>query len=367
MLIFASVKRLSVTVSVSNDLLTDQRVSKVCNSLYLLGYEVKLLGRLLPNSLEFERPYETRRFRLMFNKGPLFYFNLNLVLFFYLVFSRKTILLSNDLDTLPANFFASKLRRFQLVYDSHELFSEVPELVNRPKVQKIWRSMESYFLPKLENCYTVSQHIAQHYMKLYGVDFKIIRNFPILQKAAVQVKENYILYQGALNVGRGVEDVIKAMNFVDDFQLLIAGTGDIEEDLKQLTNDLGLSEKVIFLGRLLPDELKVVTAKAKLGFSLEEDLGLNYRYAVPNKIFDYIHAGVPILYSPLVEVMTLLKKYSVGEVLISREAESLASQIMSMLNSKLYDDWVKNCLKARKEFNWENEEKKLKEIFSSID
>lgn len=366
MLIFAIVNKPSVTVSVSNDLVTDQRVSKVCDSLVKFGFDVKLIGRKLPDSAQLNRNYKTLRFNFLFNKGPLFYLSLNIRIFIYLLFSKRTILLSNDLDTLPANFFVSKIRGFKLVYDSHELFSEVPELLDRPFIQNIWRRIESYFLPKLEVCYTVSAHIARYYDKLYSTNFKLIRNFPIQKDQIESSRSNYIIYQGALNIGRGIEDIIRAMPYIQDYNLVIAGSGDVEIELKKIVNDLNLSDKVRFLGRLTPLELSKYTSKAKLGLSLEEDLGLNYRFAVPNKIFDYIQNEVPILFSPLVEVMELLEPFSVGEVLKSRDPHQLAEQINDMLSSEKYKDWVEDCKKAKTIFNWKTEEQKLKEIFDSI-
>src|SRR6478735_10941986 len=116
-----------IIVSVSNDLSTDQRVKKVCAYLHANGFEVVLLGRKLKNSLEItDRPYKTKRFNLWFNKGALFYANLNIRLFFYLLFHKSDWLLANDLDTLPANYYARGKR--VLVYDTHEIFCEVPEL-----------------------------------------------------------------------------------------------------------------------------------------------------------------------------------------------------------------------------------------------
>src|SRR3989338_2252762 len=149
-----------VILSVTNDLVTDQRVNRVCNSLLNLNYEVLLVGRQLKNSLPVNRKYPTKRFNLLFNKGFLFYANYNVRLFWLLLFSKSTLLWSNDLDTLPANYLVSKLKGIKLVYDSHEYFTEVPELVNRPKIQKIWLSIEQWIFPKLKNVITVSNQIA---------------------------------------------------------------------------------------------------------------------------------------------------------------------------------------------------------------
>src|SRR5690554_2991253 len=130
-------KNKKIIVSVTNDLYTDQRVHKVCMFLYENGYEVLLVGRKLKNSEPItDRPYSIKRFKLVFNAGALFYSNYNLRLFWFLLFTRFDVLLSNDLDTLLANYCAHRLKsKSRLVYDTHELFTEVPELTARQKVR----------------------------------------------------------------------------------------------------------------------------------------------------------------------------------------------------------------------------------------
>ncbi len=367
MLILALEMVARVFVSVSNDLATDQRVHKVCESLIRHGYEIMLLGRKLSHSPDLtDRPYRFRRFRLPFNRGILFYLFLNLRLFLFLLFKKKGILLSNDLDTLPANYLVSKIRNFPLVYDSHEYFTEVPELIDRKGTKKVWLAIESAILPKLKHAYTVSSLIAKAYKLKYSISMEVIRNFPLTKSVQSGVKQDYIIYQGALNIGRGLEELITAMQWVEEVQLLIAGSGDIERELKNLVLTLQLKNKVVFLGRVSPNELHVITQKARLGLSIEKDMGLNYRFSVPNKIFDYIQAEVPVLYSPLTEVMDLLAPYLLGESLNSHEPKVLANQINSMLKSENYSLWEKECLRAKQEFNWQSEEPKLIKIFNSI-
>ena len=154
-----------IIVSVTNDLTTDQRVSKICSSLTQNGFKVLLVGIKKKNSILIGREYKTKRISLFFNKGFLFYAEYNFRLFLFLFFSKKDILLSNDLDTLLANFIVSKIQQKKLAYDSHELFSEVPELVNRPFIKNFWLRLEKWLLPKLKNTYTVCKSIANIYNK----------------------------------------------------------------------------------------------------------------------------------------------------------------------------------------------------------
>jgi len=360
--------RKKVIVSVTNDLISDQRVHKVCTSLHNSGVEVLLVGRKVASSLKLSnRPYETKRFNLWFNKGVLFYANYNLRLAWFLLFSKFTVLISNDLDTLLANFLISRIKNQPLIYDSHEYFTEVPELINRTKTKKVWETIEGYILPKLKYAYTVSSLIAEAYNHKYNTKFLLIRNFPRKREVSIQSKEKIILYQGVLNVGRGLEDMISAMQFIDDYKLWIAGTGDLENDLKQMVLNLKLDSKVRFLGRIPLEILVEITDRASLGLSLETITGLNYKFALPNKIFDYLQSKVPVLYADLPEVEKTLAGFEVGSKLKSREPQKLAEQVKGMLNSDQYEHWVKQCSKAAEQLNWETEERVLLNLFDSID
>ena len=168
-------------------------------------------------------------------------------------------------------------------------------------------------------------------------------------------------------MGRGLELMIEAMQYISNYELWIAGTGDIDDTIKGLTNKLELNDKVKFLGRIPLNELHAITSKAQLGLSLEEDLGKSYRYALPNKMFDYIQAQIPVLVSNLPEIRNIIELYGVGEVLQNREPKNVANQIMQMLtNDEKLILWQRNLGKAANELSWENEKQKLLTIFESV-
>lgn len=362
-----------VSLSVINDLVTDNRVHKVSLSLQKMGFEPLLIGRLLPESHPVERGYPTHRMKLVFRKGMLFYLEYNLRLFFYLLSKSVDVFVANDLDTLPANFLASRLKGKPLVYDSHEYFTEVPELIGRPMVKSVWQALERMLVPRVSAAYTVCDSIAEVYREQYRVDFKVVRNLPMCSDLEFQPSETVkhegapkiILYQGALNLGRGIEAAIRAMLYIENAELWLAGDGDLTSQLKQLVADLQLENKVKFLGRMPLSQLSEVTRQADLGISLEEDLGLNYRFALPNKLFDYIQAGVPVLVSDLPEMRRIVEHYQIGAIAQTHQRKELAQVIKNTLSdTDKMTYWKQNLPKAAKELCWENEERILQEIYT---
>jgi len=358
-----------IIVSVINDITTDQRVDKISNTLLDLGFEVVLVGRKLKNSKSINRKYKTKRFKLWFNNGPLFYANFNIRLFFFLLFSKFDTLWCNDLDSLPANYYASKIKGKKIIFDSHEYFTEMPELVDRPKVKKIWKTIEKKLLPKLKNITTVSPSIVDLYKKEYDVDVKLLRNVPVLNKKVEKVEnikiegKKILIYQGAINVNRGIEYMIEAMKYIDNAFLYIIGTGDISHEIKELINSSNLSDKVKMLGEIPLEKLYSYTVQGDLGLSLEEDKGLNYRFALPNKLFDYIHAGLPVLVSFLPEMKKLVEQYKIGKSIQKHDSKHIADCIIKMINDKnSMQKWKESTKIAALELNWDIEKKVIESL-----
>ncbi|NOQ27484.1 MAG: glycosyltransferase [Bacteroidales bacterium] len=364
-------KRIYITVT--NDLVTDNRIHKVACTLLKSGANVTLIGRKKTGSLQIlDKPYQTKRFKLLFERGFGFYLEYNIRLFFYLLFRRANVIIANDLDTLLGSYIASFFKSVELVYDSHEYFTEVPELVNRKIPRKVWTLIEKTILPRIKYSYTVCESIAQIYNDLYGINMKVVRNVPYYINRAIPEKEykndsKLILYQGALNVGRGLEHIIDAMQFLDDAKLQIIGDGDITEQLKERIIKKGLSDKVELTGKIPFEELLAYTFKADLGIALEENIGLNYYYALPNKLFDYIQAGIPVLVSPFPEMQKIVNKYDIGTIYEHKTPELLAKKIMEIFNLEIpYNKWKENTALAAKDLCWENEEKILIQIYSQL-
>lgn len=363
-----------VIVSVINDLVTDQRVHKVCLTLHEMGFDVLLVGRKKKNSMALtEREYPTKRMRLVFEKGPLFYAEYNIRLFILLLLSKVDVIVSNDLDTLLSSYVVSKVRNKNLVYDTHEFFTGVPELSERHIVKKIWKMIEAYVFPRLDIIYTVNSSLAVLYYKLYRKMPRVVRNVPFRRKRGqAAFRPDYlpkgakvVLYQGAVNVDRGLEEAIEAMKYLKcNAVLLILGGGDIYSDLREVVSINGLQEKVFLPGPVPFEELSAYTEIADVGLSIEKDTNINYRYSLPNKLFDYIQAEVPVLVSRLPEMESLLMQNDIGILLDFHDPKDIAQKLDEMLtNSQEYAQWKQNLKQLAADFCWENEQQLVQKIY----
>ena len=361
-----------ITVSVTNDLVTDQRVHKVCTSLMQNGYEVKLVGRRLPKSKPVKRDYQTKRMSLWFHRTIFFYAEFNIRLFFYLLFDKTDIFLSNDTDSLLANYLASAIRKKPLVFDAHEIFPEAPEITDRKWVKKVWTSIENRIFPLLKNTYTVCDSIAAYYNEKYKMNMQVVRNIPLKKIKTAQIApqvspidaegKKVILYQGAVNRGRGIEQMIDAMPLLDDFVFYVIGGGDKLKELKDKVKTMGLTGKVIFTGQIPFENLPAYTVQADIGINLLENWGLSYYYSLPNRIFDYIRENIPILACNFPEIRKIITHYSIGTLIDNFEPSTIASTIKRMIMNGKNDAAFTI---ANEELCWENESSVLLKVIKN--
>lgn len=359
-----------VILSVTNNLETDQRVNKVALSLQKMGYSVHVVGSDNRLCHDYDPGYDTKRLHVRFKKGALFYAEFNLRLFFHLMKQRCDVYVANDTDTLLASYLASLLKKQPLVTDLHELFPELPEVTNRKVVKWVWTKLEDFILPKAAKRYTVCQSIADYYHSRYNIDMKVVRNLPLY--APFDGKQNnlpqfqgkkVILYQGAVNEGRGIEWLMDAMAYIEDAVFVVIGTGDRYDRLRQKACEPPYKGKVFFLGHIPYTELRKYTLSADLGVCLLKQQGLSYYYALPNRVFDYMQCHVPILATAFPEIARVVNKEGTGIAVNTQQPEELAKIVKNMLSQKIDHD---NYTRAAGVYNWENEEIVLKEIYSNL-
>ncbi len=359
-------------------MVTDQRVARTCDVLTELNYNVLLVGREQKKSQPMpERVYECKRMKLLFEQGPQFYVFFNLRLFFVLLFRKADVLVANDLDTLLPNYLVSKLKGIKLVYDSHEIFCEVPELQANPSKKKLWERLEKWIVPKLNYSITVNQSIANYFKEKYKVPFIYVRNIPNYIKPdhlktrsglELPTDKKIIILQGAgINMQRGAEELVESMQYLsENYLLLIIGSGDVIGQLKENVQHLSLQNKVKFIGKISAAELRHYTMNADLGVTIDKDTNLNYHFSLPNKVFDYMHAGIPVLATRLPEIEHLVNEFHIGTFIENHDPKHIASQVDRFLNSKNYELCKSNTHKAAQQNNWETEKQKLVTLFHEM-
>lgn len=360
-------KRIYFTVT--NDLIYDQRMHRICTSLANAGFDVVLVGRKLKHSLELDqKPFRQKRIRCLFNKGFLFYGEYNLRLFFYLLTQKMDGVCAIDLDTILPCFLVSRIKRIARIYDAHEYFTELKEVRTRPRVQKIWTAIEKFTVPAFQWGYTVSRGLADEFYTRYQRNYLVIRNLPVFipDQPSEDHQRRFILYQGAVNEARGFEYLVPAMKEIP-YPLVICGDGNFMEQLKALVKLHGVEDKVEFRGMLLPGELRAIALKASLGIGLAEKEGINQFMALPNKFLEYMHAGLPQVAMAFPEYQRINDHYRIAILIDSLEPKLIAETInRAMDDLDLLSLLRANALRAREEYCWQNEEKKLIEFYKSI-
>ncbi len=360
---------MKVLVSVFNNLATDQRVEKVCRTLSENGYDIELLGNNWLGLHELKRDYPFSRIVLKSKVLRFAYVEFQYKLYQELIRKAdpQTILLSNDLDSLLPNYLVSKKLNIPLVFDSHEIFTEMPA-INGRFTQKIWRFLESSILPKIKWMMTASESYADWFHQKYRIERPVVvQNFPVKtenpQNYQTTTSPKIILYQGVINPSRGLDKMIPAMKNIPNAELWIAGDGPKKVDYLQLTKDLNLENSVKFLGKLPPEKLRELTPKADVGLSIEENKGLSYYFSMPNKISDYIQARIPVVVSDFPEMRKVIDHFQAGEKIT--DYSELPAKINTILNrgKQFYENSLN---KAAEELCWEKEEIKLLALFEKV-
>src|SRR5450432_384350 len=382
-------ERKLIIVTVISDLVTDSRVHRICHSLHDEGFRVMLVGRSNKNSLPLKaRDYQTDRLKMWFGSSFFFYAEFNIRLFFRLFREKPDIFLGNDLDVMPATLLVSLLKKKPLVYDSHEYFLGMAGMDRKPIRRSFWKFVEARVFSNLKYTYTVSDSIRNLYRKNYNKRLFVVRNLPLKNPhnpdltreetewvgsidRKIPDNKNLLILQGAgINESRGAEELVYSMIFLDaaKFHLLIIGGGDVFEKLEKIIEQNQLSDKITLIPKVPFAVLEHFTRKAQLGFSIDKPSVLNHKFSLPNKLFEYLHAGVPVLASKLIEQERIINQYDVGAFIEDHHPEHIAGKIKEIFGDpELLKRWKQNTCLVREELNWENESKIVLDIFKQVE
>lgn len=356
----------TLVIVATTDLASDQRLQRAASALHGDTLQVTLLGRVLPSSGPLEvHSYTQIRLHCPLHKGIGFYLLYNLQVLFWLIRHRPQAVTACDADTLVGASLGARLVGARLYFDAHEYFSEVPEVVRRPAIQAVWRTIEHIFIPRVDVGYTVGPALAAVFSRIYGKPFGTIRNVPLQADYSSNVRlpvPNRIVYTGALNEGRGLEQLLQVLALEPAYTAVICGDGPLQAHLQALSASLGLQERVRFTGRLLPAELRHQLSQAWLGFSLLVPTGESYRLSLANKFFDYIQAGLPQICPALPEYEAVLAQHPVG-LALPCTVEAIRGALHRFAAPSFYADAEAACRQAAPFYLWEQEQQKLRALY----
>ena len=370
--------KLRVVFSVTNCICFDQRVLRMAETVSSLGCEVTIIGRVRGECCKKNIvPFKTKRFRMVFNRGFLFYKFFNIRLFFYLLIHPYEILVANDLDTLLPNYLVSGIKHKKLIYDSHEYYTGVPELSGRPFVKWIWSQIERNIFPRLKYVLTVSDSIADKYESQYKFRPVVVRNcarnsesiIPYNRKEfGIENDHLILIIQGAgINIERGGLELIEAVRQTDKVTLFIVGSGDVIHLLKAGMNSHDQVQRIKFVPKVPWEEMMKFTKMADAGLSLDKDICLNYRFSLPNKLFDYLSAGIPVVTGNLPEIRKIFEAYDCGLIISEVSPVEISRAIIELRdNHALRNRLKKNSAVAFAELNWKNEQEKVISLYREI-
>jgi glycosyltransferase involved in cell wall biosynthesis len=363
-----------VLVSVTSDIVTDQRVLRTAELISKSGSEIIVIGRRLPVSPGCEMlPFRCIRYSMLFTRGFLFYKFFNIRLLFTLLSHRADLLVANDLDTLLPNYIVSVIKKVPLVYDAHEYFTGTPGLESRPFVRRVWKFIERKTIPGLKHMITVNDSIASLYSKEYGIEPIVMHNYSRRFTGVAASREELgipgedllcVLQGTGINRGRGGKEAIEALLLAEGVHLLVIGRGDTLKEMRDLVLELNLADRVTFLPVMMWEDMMSYTAMCDAGLSLDDSSSTNSRFSLPNKIFDYMEAGLAIIATDLPEVSAVIKTAGCGIVIAGNSAVEIAYAMGQLRDNKsLLMELRDKSVAGRSRWSRESEEEKVKELY----
>ncbi len=285
---------------------------------------------------------------------------------------------ASDLFVLTALSKASVKKNARLVYDSRELYPFVASTKEKPWSSLFWRWVESKAIPRTDLIFTVSDSIADTLRDAYNIERPtILFNIPEAQdipkgevlrkKLGLDPSENVILHQGRMAKSRGCFQLVDAFQEIENAHCVFLGGGPLKSQLQTEVSKLNLEDRVHFLDSVPNERLLSFTKDATIGVSLLEDSCLNHRFALPNKLFEYLNASLPVLVSELPEMSKIVENYDIGRTVDSKSSHAIARAINSMLaNPAQLNQMSLNTSKFRSEMNWEDSANKFRKAYASL-
>lgn len=346
------------------------------------GFEISVIsiGEKGKKYQESQQSFREQRIFVFFKSGPLKFIEFNLKLLSLILFRRYHIIHLRGLWVLPAVMIRQIFSFSHLVYDAHEYFAGLEILQHRPLRRQFWLLIEKISIPHIHTLITVSEPLGNLFKQRYSnlKNVIILKSMPSVKDIQPLIPGKYdknhkrlrMIFHGYFLKGRALPQIIQALTLIKDisFELILMGQGPLKGYLESLTKQNGLEGVVLFHPIAEKNELLPILAGADVGLSLIEADCENRKYSLPNKFFELICAGVPVLASNIITQQSYVDKFELGITVDPQNIELIAKAMIFMLtNADKRKKWASNCLAAaRSDLNWEKESEKLKQCYMTL-
>lgn len=369
---------LKVANIVLNDFTNDSRVLKISKSLSDLKFNVTVVALHVDGVAKKEviDNFSVDRISLWTKKWPKFkllqlikYFEFALRTFWR--YRQVNFVHCNDLEALPVALLVKIFKNnVKVIYDCHEYQTETNGINGINKF--LTKSLERFLIRYVDEVTTVSESIADDYVRLYSIPKpKIVLNCPAYSEQVkknifrevflISKDQNIFLYQGLLGEGRGIEILLECFSdhLISENVLVCMGYGPLE---RQIKNKSDQCKNIFFHPAVSSSELLNYTSSADFGISFVEDTCLSYRYSLPNKFFEYTMAGLPVLTSNLLEMKLIVERESIGVVAQTNTVGGFKMALTEILQQD-YSKMQSNVFEFRRNYCWEKQEVILKSLY----
>ena len=354
----------------------DSRCLNLHHSFTERGFKVKVISFdwLTPNFMR--QKGEVAVHKLDKKYSLIYYLRFAAILSYNLIQTKADYYFAEDVYTLPFVVSISKINGGRVFYDSRELYGHLAGLKHKQTIQKILYQIERIFIRHVDNVITTGEMDSEFLQKEYGLKETIVlRNLPMRQsgvepfnfrkKFKLDEEIKILLYQGVILHGRGLKILFEVVKKTSDTFLIVIGDGEHRNYYEELSESEGIKPRVFFMGKVPQRFLLNYTAGADIGFALIENISLSYFYALPNKLFEYIQAGLPVIVSNFPQMKKIVDDYKIGiAVDLEREEDVIAAVVKLIKEKSFYNELKSNCIIAADKLNWNVEIEKMFKIIT---
>ncbi len=366
---------LDVLIVVSSDPRYDSRSRRYLSSLLDAGFKAKLVG--ISTDGKVNEADGIVCLPVMPGSGKKFFLRFYRKLIPFVREMNSRIILAGDLFSLPVAVinkrrFSTRERPTYLIYDSKELYQDLPSIRKKKTSSIFWGLVEKSAFRYVDRSMAVNQSIAAILGAKWHTKPTVVMNVPEPGKAVKIVEKQFnriqLVYSGGLQPGRGLFNLIRLLSLLPEkYELKFLGEGQLRTDLEHLSSTLKVSERVHFVGQVETHRVIGELSNAHVGLCLIENAGLSYFHSLPNKLFQYVGAGLPVLASDFPDMGDIIRKFRIGQVVDPTDIEAAAARVIEMTSDKgNYLQLTQNCIEAAKILNWEIEKEKFLTLVRSL-